>query len=115
MYLVIRKDLKMNAGKVAAQAGHAVQLTLEQAEKRDDNLWLHSWRKRSYTKIALAVQSLEELQDLHQKLTDALLTSVMVVDEGRTQVQQNSITVLGIQPLPKSIGATFVGHLPLYR
>lgn len=112
MYLVVRKDLKMNAGKVGAQCGHAVQLTLDQLAEDD---WLRSWKNGSYTKIALAVQSLEELQVIHQKLMAADLLSVLVVDEGRTQVEQNTVTVLGIRPLPKSIASTFVGHLPLYR
>jgi PTH2 family peptidyl-tRNA hydrolase len=105
-YLVFRADLRMPKGKAAAQAGHAVQLTIRAVERSADDQakkWLAEWEARSYTKIAIKVDALADLRDLAERLTAAKILHATVVDEGRTAIEPGTSTVLGIQPMPKSL------------
>lgn len=116
MYLVARKDLKMSPGKLAAQVGHGVQflskLVRIEAFKSDTLAWFETWdSNKSSTKIVLEVKSLQELIDLNTRVP---LISVMVKDEGRTEIE-STFTVLAFAPTPKSIAREWLGHLPLYR
>jgi len=107
MYLIIRDDLGMSPGKIAAQAGHAVQLAMRAAEKSDD------------ARHMLVDCQLPEDRDakLLLKLIDELYRAqvlfVRVVDEGRTQIPAGSVTAVAVQPLPKSQMRSFVGKLKL--
>lgn len=116
MYLVFRADLNLPKGKIAAQAGHAVQLVIREVENAaeiNSNALLHEWEKGSYTKIALKVADEASLRALHSVLCAANVLCVPVVDEGRTVVTEGTMTVLGIQPLSRSKVAPFVHGLKL--
>jgi PTH2 family peptidyl-tRNA hydrolase len=119
MYLVARKDLKMSPGKLAAQCGHAVHYLINMMDaspvaRWDGRDWGNQWRdSKSHAKIVLSVSSEEELLELHQTLGPT--RSVLVIDEGRTEVAGKTKTALGVLPMPKSYARQFVGDLPLYR
>ncbi|MFO0571504.1 MAG: aminoacyl-tRNA hydrolase [Polyangiaceae bacterium] len=116
-YLVFRGDLRLAKGKAAAQAGHAVQLVIRAIERSGEERakrWLADWEAGSYTKIAVRVADLVQLRDLATRLDSARIIHVEVVDEGRTAIQPGTATVLGLQPVPKSLVASIVGALPLY-
>lgn len=107
----------MPKGKAAAQAGHAVQLVIRAIERSGEERakrWLADWEAGSYTKIAVRVADLVQLRDLATRLDSASIIHVEVVDEGRTAIQPGTATVLGLQPVPKSLVASIVGALPLY-
>lgn len=125
MYLVVRADLKMSKGKIAAQAGHAVQLTMRAVEhvarnsfslgrpNSNDGAWLKTWEAASFPKIVLRVDSAEELDALAERLDDAGMVFAKVVDEGRTEIAEGTVTALGIQPTPRGRLTELVGHLRL--
>lgn len=118
MYLIFRADLNLPKGKVAAQAGHAVQLTLMEVDNRAemgsrDRDFLREWEDGSYTKIALKVADEAELNALCAALDKGDVLYARVVDEGRTVVQTGTTTALGIQPLPKSQVKPYVEKLKL--
>ncbi len=117
MYLVLRSDLNLPKGKAIAQAGHAVQLAIRAVEKsgREQNLaWLREWEAGSYTKIALKIGSLEELERLSESLAEADIIHCRVVDEGRTAIEPGTTTAIGIAPMPKTYSAALIGLFKLY-
>lgn len=94
--IVIRKDLNMRKGKIASQAAHAAMCFLSRRfiftfEFRTN--WVEAilyppeveWLKGSFTKIACYVNSLEELEDLHDKAKEAGLEAHIMVDNGDTE------------------------------
>lgn len=87
MYSVVNQDLKMSKGKACAQAQHAAVLCYSKSEPHLRDAWLHG----SYPKIVLKADE-NQLVNLHQRYP---LKSVLVVDEGRTQIEPGSKTVLG--------------------
>jgi len=99
MYILVNKSLNMNKGKIASQVGHAVQKVTEYCLINDKELY-DNYCKNSYAKVVLKVpneelllQILEELKGLHKSY---------VVDEGRTQINPDSVTAIGFNPMKKS-------------
>jgi peptidyl-tRNA hydrolase, PTH2 family len=116
-YLVFRGDVRLPKGKAAAQAGHAVQLAIRAIEQSGDEQakrWLAEWEAGSYTKIAVRVADLVQLRDLATRLDSAHIIHVEVVDEGRTAIEPGTATVLGLQPVPKSLVSSIISAFPLY-
>jgi PTH2 family peptidyl-tRNA hydrolase len=125
MYIIVRADLKMSKGKIAAQAGHAVQLAIRATERAardavrlerldcDDDLRLKAWEGGSYAKVVLRVDSAEALESLERHLDAGRVVFARVVDEGRTEIPAGTVTALGIQPMPRSRMTSLVGHLRL--
>jgi peptidyl-tRNA hydrolase, PTH2 family len=97
MVFVVRADLKMSPGKIAAQVSHAAVLCAMKAQKQKPNL-LNEWVHDGYKKVVLKVDSLEELLAIESsaKLND--LITELIVDAGRTEVPVATATVLGIGP-----------------
>jgi peptidyl-tRNA hydrolase, PTH2 family len=108
--LVMRKDLKMSPGKLAAQAAHASVLALWQTS----DTVVSAWRKQGITKVTLAVDSEKKLLDLYKKAVAAYLPVGLVADEGRTEVKPGSITGLGIGPANVEEINKITGDLKLY-
>lgn len=98
MYLLVRKDLKMGKGKIAAQCGHAVQ---ELTEKCPFEL-KRKYYKTGCTKIVLQVCSEDELIEKWQEIRKITFLYSVVVDAGKTQIETGSKTVLGIGPVKKA-------------
>lgn len=116
MYLIFREDLYMSTGKVAAQAGHAVQDLTENIVMgvNGDRMERYlAWKKTGTTKVCLRVQDLYAMSLLRERLAKAEIMTCTIIDEGRTEVQPGSITVMGIEPMPKAFMRQFVGDLKL--
>jgi len=63
MMLVVRKDLGMSIGKIAAQVGHAVLFGYKEALRVDPSA-VQAWEIQSSPKIAVAANSEEEIDEL---------------------------------------------------
>ena len=92
--IVIRKDLKMGAGKIAAQASHASLSAYLKAKKADKE----SWIKQGMKKVVLKVSSEKEIMDFCKMARDEKLSCELIHDAGLTQVDPGTITALGIGP-----------------
>jgi len=92
--IIIRTDLKMDRGKIAAQAAHASLGALKKVRKVDVIVW-ERWGGK---KIVLKVRSLQALKSLHRRAKSAKIPCFLVRDAGFTQVNRGSITALGIGP-----------------
>lgn len=113
MVLVVRNDLGMGKGKVAAQCAHAAVACYEYATSYNP-LALKKWRKQGQAKITLQCNSEDELYVLQATAHSLGLPAKVICDAGRTQVAAGSSTVLGIGPGPKSVIDQVTGQLRLY-
>lgn len=97
MILVVRNDLKMGKGKIAAQCGHGAVAAYQQAMSRHPGQ-VRAWENSGCAKIAVRVDSKDELLRVRQQAHARDLNVCMIRDAGRTQIEPNSITVLAIGP-----------------
>merc|ERR1719317_588850 len=101
MVLVVRTDLKMGKGKIAAQCCHGCLGVFEIASARHPSE-VHQWRLTGAKKVVLKCKSEEELLALHSKAKDLRIPCYLVQDAGRTQIARGSKTVLALGPLQAS-------------
>lgn len=112
LILVVRTDLGMGKGKIAAQCSHAAVGAYEKALRRDPES-LKIWQMTGQAKVAVKTDSVEEIKQLADNAKKLGLVTSLIRDAGRTQIAANSITVLGIGPAPKSVIDKVTGHLKL--
>lgn len=113
MVIVVRSDLKMGKGKVAAQCSHAAVSAYKQVQRRNPEL-LKQWEYCGQPKVVLKAQDEESLIELLGEAKGLGLTVSLIQDAGRTQIAPGSRTVLGIGPGPADIVDKVSGHLKLY-
>ena len=107
--IVVNKSLGMSQGKVAAQVAHASILSMFEAPEGIVCGWLNN----SYPKIVLQVETTQDLFALQEKANELKLPSALVIDEGRTEISNGSITCLGIGPATKELIDEVTGKLRL--
>ncbi|KAJ5983593.1 peptidyl-tRNA hydrolase 2 [Penicillium waksmanii] len=113
MVLVIRTDLGMTKGKMAAQASHASLSCYKYSkEHQAESPILSRWERGGQAKIALQIKGEEELLLLQAQAMSLGLCARVIQDAGRTQIAAGSRTVLGILG-PKSVVDGVTGHLKL--
>ncbi|XP_075983694.1 peptidyl-tRNA hydrolase 2, mitochondrial-like isoform X1 [Anticarsia gemmatalis] len=112
LVLVVRTDLNMGKGKIAAQCSHAAVGAFEKAQLKDPKS-LRKWQQTGQAKVALKTDSLEEIKQISENAKKLGLITSLIRDAGRTQIAPNSITVLGIGPAPKDVIDKVTGHLKL--
>jgi len=110
--VVMRNDLKMSRGKIAAQAGHAAVSAAEEARKKCNDWW-KAWIKEGQCKIAVKAESEQELLELERKAKRSKLPTALIVDRGLTELPPDTVTCLGIGPAPSVQVDAITGQLPL--
>lgn len=95
MVLVVRNDLKMGKGKIAAQCSHATlglyKKILHRAPKA-----LNRWEMCGQVKVVVKIESEDEMLVLQERAKALNLPTHVTVDAGRTQIAPNSRTVMSI-------------------
>ncbi|SCU97830.1 LADA_0H08592g1_1 [Lachancea dasiensis] len=119
MALVIRQDLGMQKGKIAAQCSHAAlacyRLIAADPTRESYNLPLtQRWLRYGQAKITLKCPDKEIMDELFAKALSLGVNSYVVHDAGRTQIAAGSATVLGLGPAPKAVLDQITGELKLY-
>lgn len=109
--IIVRKDLGMGAGKIAAQASHAALEAYEKTLKQNP-LWVEEWKGSGQAKIVLKVNSKKELLELFEK-TKKQLPTALIKDAGRTQIEAGEPTCIAIGPAPESEINKFTKELKL--
>lgn len=109
MYLLVRKDLGMSKGKIAAQCCHAAEGL---AVRCSDGL-MEEYRKNGHPKVVLKADNLDEMLKIAKLCEQTAINHELVVDEGRTQLEPNTVTVLGIGPVRKKYISQILGNLKL--
>jgi PTH2 family peptidyl-tRNA hydrolase len=113
--IVIRKDLNMSAGKLAAQTAHAsggnifskfkrtktgdrVNYSFDLDLKEELDNAFDKWLNERFTKIIVYVKSEEALKNIYQKALDKNLPAVLIKDAGFTEFSEPTLTCVGIGP-----------------
>ena len=92
--IIIRNDLKMGRGKIAAQASHASLSAYEKTTIATKN----KWKREGQKKIVLKANTEKELIDLLKTAQMKNIKCAMIKDAGHTQVEPGTITALGMGP-----------------
>ncbi|KAM7441912.1 Peptidyl-tRNA hydrolase protein 2 [Porites harrisoni] len=113
MVLVVRQDLGMGKGKIAAQCCHAAVGLCKQLERSNPKL-LHQWESTACAKVVVKAPDESSLVELARKGRSIGLEVCLIRDAGRTQIAPGSKTVLGVGPGPVDKVDQVTGHLKLY-
>ncbi|MST72003.1 aminoacyl-tRNA hydrolase [Olsenella porci] len=135
--IVMRRDLKMRKGKIAAQSGHAcVEATL-MALAREGRLgevrvspgedWVYleddgreptalsDWFEAGVAKVCVYVDSEEELLDIARQGRERGFAVALIRDAGLTEFHgEPTYTCLAFEPLHAEDVDPITGRLPLY-
>ena len=98
--IVMRNDLNMRKGKMAAQAAHASIHALLDSVLYDvgPTKLLVTWLTEGMTKICVRVDSELELMEINKKAYDAGLEVHLIKDAGLTEFKEPTYTCLSIGP-----------------
>ncbi|HYR03974.1 MAG TPA: peptidyl-tRNA hydrolase Pth2 [Nitrososphaerales archaeon] len=111
--IVVRSDLKMGKGKVAAQVAHAA-LDAAEAARRKHPGWYESWREQGQAKVVLKTDGGEAaLEELQKQARTMGLPVSLIQDRGLTQLEPGTTTCLGIGPGPSDEIDKVTGNLKL--
>lgn len=135
MMIVMRRDLKMRKGKIAAQAGHAsvdailaalckegrmadLEMTSEGMALKNTgkpDTPLSEWFKYGSAKICVYVDSEEELISIANKAEERGIIASVITDAGMTEFHGvPTKTCLALEPLAAEVADEITGGLPLY-
>jgi len=92
--ILVRQDLQLPKGKLAAQAAHASVEAVLRSEKET----VKNWRNEGMAKIVLKVADLKELHKYNQLAKDIGLVTATITDAGKTVVAPGTVTCCGIGP-----------------
>ncbi|XP_055381379.1 probable peptidyl-tRNA hydrolase 2 [Condylostylus longicornis] len=112
MLLIVRNDLKMGKGKIAAQCGHAAVDAYQKAKRRIPDI-VNQWECTGCAKVALKVESEKELMDIKKAAESRNFITSLIRDAGRTQIEPNTKTVLAVGPDIADELDKVTGHLRL--
>ncbi len=107
--IVVRKDLDMGCGKIAAQVGHACSTVVY---NNIDNVynWINYGNQK---KAVLKVKTEKELIDIIKKARELRILTTAIRDAGKTQVESNTLTCCGFGPDVSNKLDRLTGHLKL--
>jgi len=125
--IILRTDLNMRKGKMAAQAAHASMKVL--LDMSDDGIEGHAggssitlmldpdateWLEGAFTKIVLGCGSEAELRGLHEAAKAAGLPTALIEDNGATEFHGvKTPTAVAIGPAVSDRIDTLTKHLKL--
>jgi len=103
----------MSPGKLAAQVAHASVGTILHPENNQAKIM--SWFHEGFRKIVLKVESEKEILDLRDKCEVEGISYFVVTDFGITELNQNTITCIGIGPDLNKVIDKITGRIKLWR
>jgi PTH2 family peptidyl-tRNA hydrolase len=114
MVIVVREDLNLSCGKIAAQVSHAAVDCAFEA-KRAHTKWFRNWQSEGAKKVVVRVEDLDDLQSLKKHAKSKKLPTCLITDAGLTEIPPGTITCLGIGPAPNELIDPITGELPLLK
>jgi PTH2 family peptidyl-tRNA hydrolase len=112
LVVVVRQDLKLSKGKLAAQVAHAAVACALKA-KKEHPIIFSKWWEEGQKKAILKVKTQSELEELEEKAKKAGSVTALIKDAGLTEVPPNTLTCLGIGPAKANAIDRLTGELPL--
>jgi peptidyl-tRNA hydrolase, PTH2 family len=93
--VVVRTDLGMGRGKIAAQVAHAAVAAVLASLGGAD---LAAWLRDGQPKVILKVSTAAQLEDVVRRAEVAGLPVELIRDAGRTQVAPGTLTCCSVGP-----------------
>lgn len=90
--IVVRNDLKLGKGKLAAQVAHAAISAAEISKFKKQ--WLAEGQK----KVVVKCESLAELLGIYERSKTSSIATSLIQDAGLTEIPPGTITCIGIGP-----------------
>jgi len=109
--IVVRADLKMGKGKIAAQSSHASLSAYNICRSRDPKS-AQAWEEEGQKKIVLKTGSEGELLALFEEMKREM-PCALIRDAGHTQLEPGTITCFGAGPADEAKINKYAGHLKL--
>lgn len=113
--VVVRTDIRMSSGKLAAQVAHAaVTCVLEMLRSGGRYAeWVRAWEEQGQKKVVLRVQDLESLVRVYEAAVREGLPACIVRDAGLTELEPGTVTCIGVGPAPEELVDRVTGSLRL--
>jgi PTH2 family peptidyl-tRNA hydrolase len=108
--LVVRTDLGMGRGKIAAQVAHAAVTAVLRTQGSAD---FAGWLREGQPKVVLKVGGEDELRRVCAAAVEARLPVEVIRDAGRTQVEAGTVTSCAIGPAADDRIDAVAGELSL--
>ena len=112
--ILVREDLHLPKGKMAAQVAHASVGALMKSEEKGKKEMIWKWKNEGMKKVVLRVKDLEELKEYRNRAEEKGLVSVMITDAGLTVIKKGTTTCLGIGPDEEKKIDEVTGNLGVY-
>ena len=110
--IAVRIDLGMSKGKMAVQVAHGAVSAAEKARVSHQDVW-KAWLREGQKKVAVKVQSEEELLQLMRQAVMQSLPYSLIRDAGMTELPPGTMTVIGIGPAKAETVDKITGELKL--
>jgi peptidyl-tRNA hydrolase, PTH2 family len=110
--IVIRADLKMGKGKLAAQSSHASLSSYKHVMRTDPDV-AKAWENEGQMKVVLKVGSEEELLEYYNKAKAVGIPCELIRDAGHTQVEPGTLTCFAAGPWKENELDSVFGKLKL--
>ncbi len=110
--ILVRSDLDMGKGKMAAQVAHASIMSYLEAVNTDKEI-VREWLLAGQKKIVLKVPDDKVIEKLYKAFKFKKIPCAIVNDAGLTQLPPGTITTMGVGPWKKSEIDFFTSALKL--
>jgi len=110
LVILVRDDLRITKGKIAAQAGHAAVNCALSIKKKDPDIF-EKWSENGQPIIVLRVATEREMFEFKAIADTQNLNNSVVCDAGKTQIAPGTNTCLGIGPAASSVLDKITGEL----
>ncbi len=107
--ILMRQDLKLPKGKMAAQTAHAAV----EAVLKTDKTKLKKWHSEGQKKVVLKIKDDKELYKYIQQAKDQGLTTSTITDAGKTVIKPGTVTCGAIGPDKEEEIDLITGNLPM--
>lgn len=95
--ILVRKDLKIEKGKIAVQVAHA-SLSAAMVVRDKDPALFEKWVASGQKKVVLKVENEKQLWEFKKKASALKLQTAIIKDAGLTQLTPGTTTALAIGP-----------------
>lgn len=109
--IVLRDDLGLSRGKLAAQAAHASLKAWKKADSRAKK----EWESEGSRKVVVCVKGEDELIEVRMRSEKLGIPSAMIRDAGLTEVAPGTKTALAIGPAESKKIDRITSQLPLLK
>ena len=112
MYLFVNKGIKMSTGKAIAQGAHAAC----EAVRISNHDMVKAWNEFGfYTKMIMEARDENHLKDIQKYLDDRGVKSILIIDEGRTEIPKHTPTALGVEVIDKNVLGPLFQEFDLFK